>query len=506
MTGTILEYLESAASRYPSRIAYEDQQEAVSFEEVKRRADVLGTALARQGVSGAPAAVYMRKSAAMITVFLGAVSCGACYCPIDTAMPEERVRLILQTLQPAVVVTAAEEQGKLAALGFDGPVLVYEEALSGEADRTLLDKARKNRIDTDPLYILFTSGSTGVPKGVVLPHRAVLDYVQWLTGRFRFEERDVLGNQAELFFDLSVQDVYAPLICGCKTVLIPRELFAAPAALMEYVRDKKISVLVWAPSALCMVANLNGMEEIRPDGLRCVMFCGEVMPCKQLNYWRKRLPGVVYINLYGPTETTVASTYYVVDREFSDEDRLPIGIPCENTDVLVLNQEDRPAGVWEQGELCVRGSSLALGYYRDPERTREVFVQNPCNPAYPEWIYRTGDLVYYEEDGNLMYVSRKDHQIKHLGYRIELGEIEAAARLLEGVQECACVYDGERKRILLFYTGEPLETAAARKALQARLPHYMIPNRLCHLEAMPHTASGKLDRKGLKEAVLGKER
>lgn len=502
MITNIMEYLVRAGRQFGGRCAYEDDTEAVTFSEMEQRAQILGTALVKAGVESGTVAVYMKKSVAMVSSFFGAVACGCSYSPMDTGMPGERLKLILDTLEPAAVLTTGEFAEKIRDMGYEGPVILYEESLGTAAEPGLLAERRRKVIDTDPLYIIFTSGSTGVPKGVVLPHRAVIDYVEWVTERFRFRPEDVLGNQAELFFDLSVQDVFAPIACGCRTVFLPHELFSSPAALMEALRERQITVIVWAPSALCMIANLNGMEAVLPDCLRLVMFCGEVMPCKQLNYWIARLPHVKFVNLYGPTETAEVCTYYVIDKKFEDGDVLPIGIPCENTDILVLNEGNKPVQGSEVGELCVRGTSLALGYYRNPEKTGEAFVRNPCNPYYPELIYRTGDLVYYGENHNLMYVSRKDFQIKHLGYRIELGEIETVAGVQTGIRDCACVYDDKKKRIVLFYTGEAWDNAVLKEALSGRLPHYMIPNRIFHLDIMPYNRNGKIDRKALKETAM----
>ena len=254
---------------------------------------------------------------------------------------------------------------------------------------------------------------------------------------------------------------------------------------------------MWVPSALCLVANLKALRAKTLPKLRMVLFCGEVMPNKQLNQWRKAMPETVFVNLYGPTETCDASAYYIVDREFADDEPLPIGYPCRNTDIFVLNADNNLASVEELGELCIRGTSLAYGYYHEPEKTAAVFVQNPLQKCYPETIYRTGDLVRYNEYGELMYVSRKDFQIKHMGHRIELGEIESVVSSIEGVERCACVYDDKNSKIVLFYIGEA-DVPDINIQLKTMLPEYMMPNRKVKLDDMPINLNGKIDRAALK--------
>ena len=204
------------------------------------------------------------------------------------------------------------------------------------------------------------------------------------------------------------------------------------------------------------------------------------------------------MNLYGPIEITVACTYYIVDRELSDEDKLPVGFPCRNTDILILNDQNEAAKLNEQGEICVRGSSLALGYYNNPERTKKGFVQNPLNPHYSEMIYRTGDVGYWNERGEIMFLGRKDFQIKHMGYRIELGEIEHAALQVDGIRNCCVVYNGGRREITMFYESEmQLAPAFIREQLFRFIPKYMLPTVFTWMELMPRNPNGKIDRAGL---------
>ena len=233
----------------------------------------------------------------------------------------------------------------------------------------------------------------------------------------------------------------------------------------------------------------------KPLYLKDVFFAGEVMPNKHLNYWRKHLPLCRYANLYGPTEITVDCTYYIVDREFSDDEPLPIGIPCKNSDVLILVDRERIAKKDEQGELCVRGTSLALGYYNNPEKTQEAFIQNPLNKHYPEIIYCTGDIVYKNEYSEIMYVGRCDSQIKHNGYRIELGEIETAILGSDMVENCCVLYNNREKQIVLYYQAEQeLNIATLRKVLGEKIPKYMLPTVYLRETILKQNSSGKIDR------------
>ena len=228
-----------------------------------------------------------------------------------------------------------------------------------------------------------------------------------------------------------------------------------------------------------------------------VLFAGEVMPTKQLNYWISNFPELKYANLFGPTETTDICTYYVVNRHFEDGDSLPIGNACENCGVIVVNEDGRQCAPGEEGELYVRGSFVAGGYYNNPEKTAEAFVRNPLNTAYPEIVYKTGDIVRYNEFGELIYCGRKDFQIKHMGYRIELGEIENAAMAAEGVSSAACLYDAQKDSIILIYEGKPEKDDMCAE-VKSRVPEYMVPSQYIRIKAMPHNSNGKIDRVWLK--------
>ncbi len=503
---SVLHWLLEASKNYPDKTAVVDEKGSITYSDYFR----VSMALARVIIainsehgrkSKVPVAVYLEKGKEVLTSFMGVASAGCFYSPIDVDMPSNRVEKILDTLLPQIVITSSELKDKFKEFGYSGDFIIYDDIVPENNDADVVMPVTESIIDTDLLYVLFTSGSTGIPKGVSICHRSVIDYIDWVTEEFDITSDDSFGNQAPFYFDNSILDIYSTIKTGATLYIIPRKLFFQPVPLLEYIRDNRINTIFWVPSALMVVSKLKAFRNVDlSDVLKRVLFCGEVMPNKQLNIWRKYLPDVVYSNLYGPTEITDACTFYTVDRQFSDDEPLPIGKPMRNTDILVLNDKDEPVKGDEVGELCVRGTSLAMGYYNNPEKTSTAFVQNPLNKAVPEVIYRTGDLVKYNEFGELLYLSRKDFQIKHLGHRIELGEIETAAASLEEITLCCCLYDEKRQKIVLFIDAD-LDKDYMRQSLSLLIPEYMIPGKYVYMENMPINANGKIDRVKLKEML-----
>lgn len=499
----ILEYLENTTKQWPGQIACADAQTAMTWKNMREAAARVGSLLLKERISRKAVAVYMEKTPACLAAMFGVVYSGSFYTVIDTKMPWDRIGKIFSVLKPAAVVTDRDHEAQVREeltgdMHLPVKIILYEESLHVPEDREALAEVRHRSIDTDLVYTLFTSGSTGMPKGVAVSHRSVISYAEWVRDTFDINEKTVFGSQTPFYFSMSVLDIYGALASGAQLQILPKQLFAFPVRLLEYMNTRKVNTIYWVPTALSIVANWKVLDYVSLPYLEKVLFAGEVMPVKQLNYWRRKMPEILYANLYGPTEVTDICAYYIVDREFRDDEMLPMGKACNNCDLIILKDDGSEAKAGEEGELCVRGSFLAMGYYGDAKRTADVFIQNPLNPLYPEKIYRTGDLVRYNDRGELLYLGRKDFQIKHMGYRIEPGEIEAAAGAAEDVRACVCIYDEVRDRLVLFYQGGPKDVDEMRERLETKLPSYMRPGEYIRLKKIPENANGKMDRQYLR--------
>jgi len=339
LKNNILEYFEETVKQFPNKLAYADESTEITFYQLMKKSKAIASKIALINTTKLPVAIYMEKSVNCIVSFLAAVYSGNFYTPIDYKTPHKRVNNIMNTLQPVATITDRASLNTVKKIESRAKIIVFENALETQINEDNLKSIRNQAIDTDPLYVLFTSGSTGTPKGVTICHRSVIDYINWVTQTFNITEDERFGNQAPFYFDNSVLDIYCTLCNGSTMFIIPQKLFSFPVRLIEYLNEKKINIIFWVPSAMCLVANLRAFQGVIPRHLKKILFAGEVMPNKQLNIWRKYIPNALYANLYGPTEITVDCIYYIIDREFRDDEPLPIGIPCRNSDILILNEK-----------------------------------------------------------------------------------------------------------------------------------------------------------------------
>ncbi len=499
MNRNVLEYLEQTAIADPNKTAVIDENCTATYKELLDASKRIGSALAGKVKHGHPVAVLAEKSFVTLSTFFGIVYAGGFYTLLNTELPRHRHEQIQSVLQAEYVITDKEHKELALGLVPESNVLDISELLSTEIDESKLADVRKNAIDTDPLYANFTSGSTGVPKGVLVGHRSVIDFIDQFTEIFGINETDIIGNQAPFDFDVSVKDIYSAIKVGATLVIIPRALFSSPASLLDFICDKNVTNLTWAVSALCLVSTFHGLDYRVPTTVKRVMFSGEEMPLKHLSTWMTHLPDAEFVNLYGPTEITCNCTYHRISRDNDYSDGIPIGLPFPNEKVFLLDSEDKLiANINEVGEVCVSGTALALGYYNNQEQTEKAFCRNPLNPYYPEMIYRTGDLAKYTDNGEMMFCGRKDFQIKHMGHRIELEEIERAISGIEGIERFCAVYDKERSKLHGYYVGE-IDKKELHTRLRQSLPIFMIPNSFHKIDAFPITKNGKVDRKKLLE-------
>lgn len=505
----ILWSLEQTAEKYEDRVAVSDVNQELTWKGLVKKAQVIGAELSKKVQPGNPIPVLLEKSSETLAVMLGIVYAGCFYVPVNPMNPAERLRKIMEKLEPEVIISdeKGKEQLEAVGVGLEEKVIGPETLLPttgtdlSEEQRSKLKQIQGQWKETDALYGIFTSGSTGTPKAIVVSHGAVSRFVRHFTEIFEITSEDVIGNQAPFDFDVSVKDIYSSIMTGAQLVLIPKEYFSTPPRLLDYLCDKKVTNLTWAVSALTLVSALKGLNYRVPESVKRVMFSGEAMPPKQLRIWQEKLPDAKFVNLYGPTEITCNCTYFPIERQYEDSEKIPAGKAFPGRRVILVDEEGKQVtepGV--QGEICSAGESLANGYYKEPEQTAEKFVLYPVDGA-EQRMYRTGDLGSYDEEGNIVFAGRKDFQIKHMGYRIEPGEIEAAIGALPEIHACVCIYLETTDEILLFYQGK-IKQEALSAAVSGKLPAYMRPNKFIRIRQMPYNSNGKVDRKLLKTNYL----
>lgn len=507
---TVLDLLETTSSRIPSKVAVKDATSSYTYAEILSVSRHIGAYISKHSPIHTPVGIFMEKSCQHLAAMYGVLYAGCFYVPIDHKTPIDRLESICNTIERKSLIADEKGAKTLEKIGFSGDILLIDEMFSwgeehnSEIDSILMER-RRLIVDTDLMYLIFTSGSTGVPKGVAISHRAVMDYIDAFISQIGLEESDVCGNQAPFYTDFSLRDIYGSVAVGATICIIPQSFFISPKKMLTYMDENNVSFLSWVPTAYRLVSQFDGLSKVRPKSLRKMLFSGESMPVPVYKYWKEYYPEAKWMQCYGPTEATGACCFYEVDGDYADTDTIPIGKPFNNTGIILVdtNENDEIIPVSEpgrKGEICVYGTCLADGYYNNPEKTREAFVQNPLYLGRDSKMYRTGDLASYDEEGNIVFASRKDYQVKHGGKRIELGEIETAVMAIPDIKAACCVQRRIDDTLVLYYTGD-IEKADIQKLVGDKLPKYMIPGEYLKRDELPMLESGKLNRKLMDEMV-----
>lgn len=496
----VLEKFEMVVSEYPTKIAVDDGKTALTFEELKSCAKKYAAVICVSGTDfNEPVGVFVDRTVDSVVMMLAVLYSGNYYIPLDPEMPDEKIKNIFLDSNARVVLGKEENRIKISSV--DSNVEFISTVELNENEGVICDK-KYDRNDNNPipLYMVYTSGSTGKPKGVLKSHFATISFINAYTETFRFGADEVIGNQSPLYFDASAKDLYLMLCTGATLILIPKELFTFLVVLIEFMNEKKITFISWVPTALSIIVQMNIFTEIIPKYLKRVFFVGEVMPIKHLKKWKAALPDVQFVNLYGSSELAGICCYYEVKEITEDMDKLPLGESLSNCKVYLLDEDNVIDEREHLGEICVVSDALAIEYFNDKERTQERFQMKEINGECVR-VYRTGDIGKYNANGELVYVGRADFQVKHRGHRIELGEIETVSDSMDAIQRSACLYDYDKKKIVLFYQlneGFDCKEVEILNSLRGKLSDYMLPNKVVGLSEIPLNPNGKIDRPALK--------
>lgn len=499
--------LEEASEKFSDKVAFSDVKTSLSFSELEQISKRVGSFLASKNLLNEPIVVFTEKTPLALAGFFGVNYSGNFYVPLDRDVPKHRVREIFSSLKPQVVLVDDScrnlVEGLVQEVGIDGDDLIYsiDSLLEYKIEHEKLRLISNRILDVNPMYMIFTSGTTGVPKGIVVNHRSVMDYVEQISHVLQVSGDTIFGNQAPLSVDACLKEVLSTLKYGCTTYFIPKMNFMFPVKLLEFLNEYKINTISWVSTALHIVASSGALGVCPLNSLKLVAFGSEIFHLDMFKLWKKALPEGKFLHLYGPTEATGMSAFYNVSDgdEFEKWGKIPIGQAFPNSEILLLDADlNLIQESFVSGEMYIRGTCLSMGYYANIPNTEGVFVQNPRVSAYKDLIYKTGDLGEYNENMDLMFISRIDAQIKHMGYRLELTEIEMIVNRMEGVLVSCGVYLKEEVKILVFYTGD-VNPKDLMTYMKKEVPKYMLPREFFQLDEMPLLSNGKINRANLEQ-------
>lgn len=491
MKHTALQFLENAYDKSGDCTALFDEKRSFTYRELRQTALRIGTYIHEWNASNKPVVVLSERDARCIAMFWGILYSGNFYVPLNYKSNQRIFHRLLQQIRPAGVL-CCDDNPKIAELcrSLNIKYGCFEQMNA----HPIHDSLYSIRIlESSPAYMVFTSGTTGMPKGIVKSHHSIVSFVNSFQETFHFQKKDIFGSQAEFDYDVAAKDIYLTAAASAKLGILPRKCFLMPVKLIEYLSEWNINTLIWAAAAVRLMAQNGCLEKYHKDlKIEKVFFSGEELSQEDLKTWVQFLPNASYVNLYAPSEVTGNCLYYKVDNAHIPK-KLPLGVPFDNIEVLVLNENLKPAGENEQGEICVQGPFLSMGYYKDMAQTNEKFIQNPLHSDYIDFLYRTGDIAEYVNH-ELYFLGRKDYQIKFMGHRIELFEIEAIFSQVSEAEQCCCVMIDSA--LILFYTGS-VDVEKALEKMKRTAPKYKIPQKFVQLAEFPVNDRGKIDRQTL---------
>lgn len=490
----VAQILLNAAKKNGDNIAVKDVNRQITYSELLNSAYELACNIntCTPGTNKLILIITSRTIESFIAIW-GVVCSGNYYVCIDNKTPEKRYKYIISQIKPDLIILADEKlRMKVSS---DIKILTAKYSKNTYSISNMRKNIKGlNVIDEDPLYMVFTSGSTGNPKAIIKSQRSLISFVEEFVSEFNLEENvhEIFGNQASFDFDVSAKDIYISAYISATVCIIPNNCFLIPAKLIDYLSDNKVSILIWAASAIKYIYRFRCLDKVQPQSLKKVFFSGESMPVECISYWRKYLPHTMFVNMYAPSEITGNCLYHVVTDDVYNG-ILPLDRVFSNVDVMVLNECYDEIKDSEKGELYIRGAFLAKGYYKENELTNKRFIQNPKHNLYPDIVYKTGDYMY--KIGNYLYFAgREDNQIKHMGHRIELEEIEMNC-LKCGVSTDICIlYDNEKEKIILLTDDVKVTYENVVNKLKDAIPKYMIPGKVVLIDALPYNTRGKIDR------------
>tara|TARA_A100001015_G_scaffold286508_1_gene355280 strand:+ start:279 stop:1814 length:1536 start_codon:yes stop_codon:yes gene_type:complete len=502
MNVSIYDFFEQTAKKNKDKTAIIENNQRFSFSQLETDCNTVACKIVEKSCEvNIVIGVLLKKSYPLVVANLAITASGCAYMNLDYKSPPERLRSIVENVNPSIIITdeeGAKSLGNIFNNNIVPEIILYDDNEHSSKDIITIDDLRKRRekiIDTDPYCLINTSGSTGTPKSVILNHKSFVDFLNWSVLEFDFSGSEIMGSLSPSIFDIYSFELCLLSFQASTICLIDDKLSPFPAKILEIIEKHKVNFIFWVPTIMVNIVNLGLLDKFSLENLKTVWFAGEVFPTAYFNKWFDKLPNTQFVNLYGPIEITLDCSYYIINDRILDDQPIPIGRSCKNTNLIVLNDDGTETKEGDIGELCVRGTSLAMGYYNNPEATKKAFITNPLNKKYPEIIYKTGDLVT-RSDGLYYFKGRADTLVKHLGYRIELTEIEhSISSNIEEVRNVCVIYAVEKKEIIAYCElRSHLTIKDFRISLRDVLPSYMIPSKIVEVEKMSMNTNGKIDR------------